>query len=100
VDDLRAEKRKELKLDKAKGEEGQGRTVNIEDILPYADAVEGDHVASALAATVKRYIVLSDAAADAIALWVLHTWLVSKFNISPRLAVTSPTKGCIGASCS
>jgi energy-coupling factor transporter ATP-binding protein EcfA2 len=33
-------------------------------------------------------------AADAIALWVLHTWLVNNFNMSPRLAIASPTKGC------
>jgi putative DNA primase/helicase len=38
--------------------------------------------------------VLSDAAADAIALWILHTWLVDKFTVTPRLAITSPTKGC------
>lgn len=94
LDDLRAQKRRELKLDTAKSDDGQGRTVQIEDILPWADAIEGDHVASALAATLKRFLVLSDASADAIALWVLHTWLVDKFTISPRLAITSPTKGC------
>ncbi len=33
-------------------------------------------------------------AADTIALWVLHTWMVNKFTISPRLAITSPTKVC------
>src|SRR5262249_10080782 len=58
------------------------------------DAIEGDHAATALAASLKRYVVLSDAAADAIALWILHTWLVDKFNVTPRLAITSPTKGC------
>ena len=25
---------------------------------------------------------------------ILHTWLVDKFTITPRLAITSPTKGC------
>jgi hypothetical protein len=94
LDDLRAQKRRELKLDNARADEGQGRMVQIEDVLPWADAIEGDHVASALAATLKRFVVLSDASADAIALWVLHTWLVDKFTISPRLAITSPTKGC------
>jgi hypothetical protein len=51
-------------------------------------------LATALAAALKIYIVLPDAAVDAIALWVLHTWLVNEFMMSPRLAVTSPTKGC------
>jgi hypothetical protein len=73
---------------------GQGRAIKIADPLPWHESVGGDHVASALAAAVKVYAVLPDMAADAIALWILHTWVVDSFNISPRLAITSPTKGC------
>jgi hypothetical protein len=62
--------------------------------LPWPDPVDGDHVAEALRATIRRYAVLSDAAADAIALWILLSWAVDNFSIAPRLAVTSPTKGC------
>jgi putative DNA primase/helicase len=86
-------KRRALGLEES-DDPGQGRAVKIQDVPPWHDPIEGDHVASALAATVKRYAVLSDIAADAIALWVLQTWLVNKFTISPRLAITSPTKGC------
>jgi hypothetical protein len=68
--------------------------VKIIDILPWPDPVEGDQIATILVATLKTYAVLSDTAVDAIALWVLHTWLANEFMISPRLAVTSPTKGC------
>ena len=73
---------------------GQGRAVKIIDALPWNDPVNGDMLATELAAALKIYIVLPDAAVDAIALWVLHTWLVNEFMMSPRLAVTSPTKGC------
>lgn len=74
--------------------DGQGRAVKIADVLPWHELVDGDRIATALAAAIKIYAVLPDAAADAIALRILHTWLVNKFTISPRLAVTSPTKGC------
>jgi len=87
-------KRRELGLDKAEGDSGQGRAVTIQDVLPWPEPVDGDRIATLLAATLKRYVVLSDTSADAIALWILHTWLVDKFIISPRLAITSPTKGC------
>ena len=73
---------------------GQGRSVKITEVLPWHEPVDGDFIASALAAAAKTYAVLPDSAADAIALWVLHTWRVNEFTISPRLAVTSPTKGC------
>ena len=33
-------------------------------------------------------------AADALALWAVHTYLLDSFGISPGLAITSPEKGC------
>jgi len=87
-------KRRELGLESADDDPGQGRAVKIVEILPWPEDIEGDRIATALAASLKKYVVLPDAAADAVALWVLHTWLVDKFIITPRLAVTSPTKGC------
>jgi 5S rRNA maturation endonuclease (ribonuclease M5) len=75
-------------------DEGKGRVVKIADPLPWTEPVSGEHVANTLAAEFKVYAVMPDVAADAIALWVLHTWLVNEFSVSPRLAITSPTKGC------
>jgi putative DNA primase/helicase len=89
-----AKKRRELGLDTAEDDSGQGRAVKITDVLSWHEPVGGDQIATTLAASVKTYAVLPDAAADAIALWILHTWLVNEFTISPRLAITSPTKGC------
>jgi len=74
--------------------DGQGRSVKVPEVLPWHDPVHGDFVASTLAAATKIYAILSDWAADTIALWVMHTWLVNECTISPRLAITSPTKGC------
>ena len=89
-----AKKRRALGLEPNDGDQGQGRAVKTLDILPWPDPVHGDHVAEALRATIRRYAVLSDAAADAIALWILLSGAADNFSIAPRLAVTSPTKGC------
>lgn len=94
LDDLRAQKRRELKLDKAKGEEGQGRPLALPEIMPWPEPIEGDRVAEVLKATFKRYIRMSDAEAEVCALWVLFSWVIDKFSKAPRLAITSPTKGC------
>jgi putative DNA primase/helicase len=79
---------------KKEGDDGQGRTVRIADLKPCDDPVDGNTLATALVAAIKNYIVLRDEQADTIAFWILHTWLVNEFYISPRLALTSPTKGC------
>jgi Protein of unknown function (DUF3631) len=87
-------KRGKLGLDTDEGDGSQGRTVKIVDALPWADVVDGDQLATSLACTLRMYVALSDAAADAVALWIIYSWCVSAFHISPRLAITSPTKGC------
>src|SRR5262249_46957496 len=88
-----AKKRRALGLaDNA--DEGQGRAVKIADPLPWPESIEGDRIAETLVAAIKTYAVISDEQADTIALWILQTWLIGKFTIAPRLAITSPTKGC------
>jgi Protein of unknown function (DUF3631) len=94
LDNAVAKKRRALGLGNGDDDSAQGRAIKIVDPLLWHEAVDGDQLATVLAAAVKTYAVLSDHAADTIALWALHTWLVNQFNISPRLAVTSPTKGC------
>src|SRR5262249_40107054 len=75
-------KRRALGLESPDDDPAQGRAVKIADVLPWHEDIDGDRVATALAASLKRYVVLPDAAADAVALWVLHTWLIDKFIIN------------------
>ena len=86
--------RRKLGLDTDDEDNGQGRAVKIADIWSWPEPVDGDYLATTLAAAIKTYAVVSDAQADTIAIWILHTWLADQFSISPRLAIKSPTKGC------
>ena len=86
--------RRKLGLDTDDEDNGQGRAVKIADIWSWPEPVDGDYLATTLAAAIKTYAVVSDAQADTIAIWILHTWLADRFSISPRLAIKSPTKGC------
>jgi putative DNA primase/helicase len=95
LDKLREQKRREMKLDPPKADNGgQGRPLQFPELLPWPDEIEGDRVATALSATFKRYVRMSDPQADTCALWVLVDWTLDKFSIAPRLCVTSPTKQC------
>ncbi|MBT7097400.1 DUF3631 domain-containing protein, partial [Candidatus Poribacteria bacterium] len=73
---------------------GQGAPVFLETPAPWDEAVDGADMLDELAAVVRRFCVLPDGAADAIALWVVHTYCVDGADITPRLALTSPTKRC------
>src|SRR5262249_31357155 len=76
---------RKLGLEIDKDDLGQGRRVTIKDVLPWHEPVDGDELATLLAAAVQTYLVLSTHAAHTIALWVLHTWIVNDFTMSPRL---------------
>jgi len=47
-----------------------------------------------MAATLRRFVVLSPAAADAEALWCLHTYVHDVAAVSPNLSLSSPEKRC------
>src|SRR5262249_15239797 len=42
----------------------------------------------------RRYVVMDENELVATALWVIHCHGFEAFNITPRLAITSPEKGC------
>jgi hypothetical protein len=47
-----------------------------------------------LTGAVLRYVVVAKNVAQAIALWIVHTYALSAFSITPRLAIKSPLKNC------
>lgn len=65
---------------------------------PASDAASGDGgglrvpLLDELAAFVRRFVVVSPAQADAVALWIVHTHAFDAADASPYLAVTSPEK--------
>jgi putative DNA primase/helicase len=73
---------------------GQGRAIKIPDLEPWPEPVDGGELATMLSNAIRQYVVIDATQADAIALWLQHSWTVNHFQISPRLAFYSPTMGC------
>jgi Protein of unknown function (DUF3631) len=72
----------------------QGRPVSFAEPEPWPDPVGGAGLLDAVAEAVSRYVVLPEHSRDTAALWVLHTYLLDCFLVSPRLCACSPTKRC------
>ena len=70
----------------------QGRAVDLPDVEPWSEPVNGADVLNEVAESFGRYIALPDGAADALALWCAHAF--NAFLCSPRLNISSPEKGC------
>ncbi|HEY3862041.1 MAG TPA: DUF3631 domain-containing protein [Verrucomicrobiae bacterium] len=87
----------DAEVEKQRGETGghlQGCAVEIPEVEPWPEPVDGAEILTAVAAAVTRYVALPPGAADAIALWVAHTHSFQAFDVTPRLNIRSPEKGC------
>jgi putative DNA primase/helicase len=73
---------------------GQGRKLELPDPVPCPEPVSGPELIAGLEAGISHYVALPKDVAFTVSLWVLHTYCFDAFTCTPRLAITSPEKGC------
>ena len=78
----------------AAGAPGQGRPLDLHAPDPWPKPVDGAALLDELAAAVRRHVVLGEAEAVAVALWVVAVHAFDTRPIFPRLFISSPEKGC------
>jgi putative DNA primase/helicase len=86
-------KRAELGLD-AEDDGKQGHVISFPEPEPWPEPLDGAKVLHDVAKAIRQYVVMPDHACDTVALWAAHTYLLDHTMITPRLAITSPMKGC------
>jgi putative DNA primase/helicase len=72
----------------------QGCAVDLPDVEPWPSQVNGAEVLNAVSAAIAGYAALPEGAADTLALWAAHTHCCEAFEVTPRLNIKSPEKGC------
>ena len=72
----------------------QGRALTLPEPEPWHEPVNGAKLLDQLSGAIRRHVVMTAHAVDMAALWVVHTYLIDVFGITPRLAITSPEMGC------
>lgn len=79
---------------KGSGTGASGHEIELPEPEPSDDPVKGAALLDDIVGEIRRYVVLPENAARACACWVLHTFVAERFLVSPRLCISSPTKGC------
>lgn len=74
--------------------DGQGQTVSFEKLEAWETQVDGAGLLNALRDLLRKYVVLTEGAPEAEALWALFTYVYDSFECNPRLAFSSATKRC------
>ena len=72
----------------------QGRALKWPTVEPSHEPVHGPELLCTISAMIRHYVDMPDAPADATALWIIHTWLHPRLEISTFLNVASATKRC------
>jgi putative DNA primase/helicase len=72
----------------------QGHAVVLPEPKPWENPVDGAALLDQIVSAIQSYIVLREHSARTCACWVVHTFLTDNFLLSPRLCISSPTKGC------
>ena len=80
--------------DRKKPTEKRGTALDLGDPEPADVPVDGAELLDSIVHLLERFIVLPREAAVAIALWIVHTYLMGIWWLSPILMVNSPTKRC------
>ena len=70
------------------------QAVIFDTIIPYPEPVHIASLLSDIEAVIKKHVILSDHAAAALAVWVLHTWTFQLRDIVAYVAIESPEKRC------
>jgi hypothetical protein len=78
----------------AKRLKGVGRPLTFVAPTPWPEEVDGAELLDELVETIKRHVVMLAAAAYAVALWIMHTYVFTAMMVSPRMELKSPEKRC------
>ena len=73
---------------------GQGRRVELHQVEPWPQRVDGVTLLTQLSETLREYVILSDVQADGVALWSVHAHAHNASDVSPKLVLKSAQKRC------
>jgi hypothetical protein len=86
-------------LDDKGSKQTSGSELLFPEPLPWPDRVNGAALLDELTETFKKYVVLPELGAEALAIWTLGAHVHDAFDIFPYLALSSPVKECGKSTC-
>lgn len=75
-------------------EEAQETALLFPAVEPSAEPVHGAALLDDITATLGRYVVLPDHAAETVGLWTLFAWAFDAWSIAPMIQISAPEREC------
>ena len=80
-------------LQKTVDQKGAGQSF-FEEVEPHPDPVDPVKLFITLSVFIRNHIVINRKQADAVALWIVLTWLIDHVDVLPLLIINAPEKAC------
>ena len=77
-----------------RSDESEADRLPFTEVEPHPEPIDPAQLLDEVADTIRRFIVLDDPQADAVALWVVLTHFIDVVEIAPLLIVNAPEKSC------
>jgi len=71
-----------------------GKAEMFPEVALWPDPVNGAALLAELCAVLREHVIADDVTITAAALWIMHTWLMDVFTVSPLAHITAPEKRC------
>ena len=84
----------ELSQRRKSDEVSKSDTLGFEKMEPWPNPVHGEDLIKEIIQLIEDVVKVEDGYSFIIALWVIHSWIFDLFEVSPYLAINSPTKRC------
>jgi putative DNA primase/helicase len=79
---------------KDKARSKAGSSIELEEVDPWAERVNGLELANEIRMAIRRHVVLDATASLAMTLWVMLTWVYDSSHVLPILVISSPAPEC------
>jgi len=66
----------------------------FEEVELWPEPVDGAALLTAIATTIRRFIICEQHTAFAVALWITMTWFIDVIQVAPLAVITAPEKRC------
>jgi sulfur transfer protein SufE len=78
----------------SRNENAEPENLFFVEVEPHPDPVDLAEVLDEVANIIRRYVVLDQVQADAVALWIAMTWIIDVVEVAPIAIITAPEKAC------
>jgi len=69
-------------------------TTPFQEVAPCESSIDLSQVLEELVGILHKYLIMEPEQADAVALWIVHTYVIDSVEVSPLLIITAPERSC------